>query len=433
MKSSKESSSNGGANKSSIAQARTAAGATDAIALLKQDHRNVEALFKEFKTADQGEKQRLVQRICNELMIHTLLEEEIFYKECRDRGVESDVLDEAQVEHDSTKVLIQDLLSGEPGSEFYDAKVTVLSEYIKHHVGEEEKPGEGIFAKAKKKGLDMSALGQRLQARKQQLMQKAEANELGPPSPRALNLQSSQEYSNMPRYSNERDRDERGRFMSDDDDDRRYSRGRSSRYEDDDNNRRYSGSQSSSRYEDDNDNRRYSGSRSSSRYEDDDDRGGGRGRGRGGWFGDSEGHAEAARSRGGSSRYESSSRYEDDDDGYRRRGSGGGRGRSGWYGDPEGQSEATRSRRSSSRYDEDDDRGGSRGRGRGGWFGDPEGHAEAARQRWEDDDRGSRSSRSRSSSRQDDDDDGRGHGQGGWFGDPEGHSRASRRGSRDRD
>src|SRR5690242_10669524 len=300
MKSPKGTSSITTARKKSTAQAMSTTGATDAIALLKQDHRNVEALFKEFKTADQEEKQELVERICNELIIHTILEEEIFYKECRDRGVDTDGLDEAQVEHDSAKVLIEDLLNEEPASEYYDAKVTVLSEYIKHHVGEEEKPGEGIFAKATKLGLDMSALGQRLQARKQQLMQKAEANELSPPSPRALNVKSSTEFQenrNMPRYSSDRDRDERGRFMSDDDDDRRYSR-----------------------------------SRSSSRYEDDDDRG--RGRGRGGGYGDPEGHSEAARSR------RSSSRYEDDDD-YRGSRS---RGHGGWSGDPEGHAEAARER-----------------------------------------------------------------------------------------
>src|ERR1043165_2597599 len=124
MKSPKKSSSSSTESKASTAQPGASSGSTDAIAMLKQDHRNVEALFKEFKSADQDEKQQLVQRICNELMIHTLLEEEIFYKECRDRGVESGDLDEAQVEHDSAKVLIQNLLSDQPDSEYYDAKVT---------------------------------------------------------------------------------------------------------------------------------------------------------------------------------------------------------------------------------------------------------------------------------------------------------------------
>jgi hemerythrin superfamily protein len=79
-------------------------GSGDAIALLTQDHRNVEALFKEFQTADKKEKKKFVLRICNELIVHTLLEEEIFYKECREKGVESRHLDEAQVEHDGAKV-----------------------------------------------------------------------------------------------------------------------------------------------------------------------------------------------------------------------------------------------------------------------------------------------------------------------------------------
>jgi hypothetical protein len=73
--------------------------------MLKQDHRNVEALFKEFKSASQGEKEPLVQRICNELIIHAMLEEEVFYKECRDHGVESGLLDEAQIEHDTAKII----------------------------------------------------------------------------------------------------------------------------------------------------------------------------------------------------------------------------------------------------------------------------------------------------------------------------------------
>ena len=227
--------------KKPVAQSNRATDNKDAVALLKQDHRNVEALFKTYQTADQKEKQEIVRRICNELIVHTLLEEEIFYQACRDKGVEAKDLDEAQIEHDSAKLLIGELLADSPGSQYFDAKVTVLSEYIKHHVSEEEKPSEGIFAKAKKQGLDMSALGQRLQARKRELMEKAEANELGLPTPRALQLQSNQEYQenrNMPRYSSDRDRDERGQFTSEEDDDRRYSRSRSSsRYEDDDDRR----------------------------------------------------------------------------------------------------------------------------------------------------------------------------------------------------
>lgn len=446
MKSPNKGASAGTTTKKPAAQSNGAADNKDAVALLKQDHRNVEALFKTYQTADQKEKQEIVQRICNELIVHTMLEEEIFYQACRDKGVEAKELDEAQIEHDSAKMLIGELLAGSPGSKYFDAKVTVLFEYIKHHVGEEEKPSEGIFAKAKKQGLDMGALGQRLQARKQELMEKAEANELGLPTPRALQLQWNQEYQetkNMPRDSNDRDRDERGRFTSDEDDDRRYSRNRSSsRYEDDDDRRgrgRGGWFGDSEGHSEAARNRR-----ESSRYDDDDNRGGGRGRG--GWFGDSEGHAEAARERweeddrgGRSSRSRSGSRQDEEDDD---RGGRSGRSRSSSRYDEEDDDRGGRSVRSraSSRDDDDDDRGG-RGRSRGGWFGDPEGHAEAARQRWEDDDRGGRSSRSRASGRYvEDERGGRGRygssgqssGQG-WYGDSEGHSRAARRGWGDRD
>src|SRR6185295_19636682 len=99
------------------------------------------------------------------------LEEEIFYPACREKKIEDELLDEAQVEHDGAKIIIAELIAGSPGDEYYDAKVTVLSEYIKHHVGEEEKPSDGIFAKARKAGVDMKALGSRLQARKAELLQ----------------------------------------------------------------------------------------------------------------------------------------------------------------------------------------------------------------------------------------------------------------------
>jgi hemerythrin superfamily protein len=108
----------------------------DAVALLKADHRKVEKLFKDYESAgeDNAKKAQLARQFCLELVIHTHLAEEIFYPACREKDVEDDTLDEAQVEHDGAKVMIADLLKGEPGYKFYDAKVTVLSEYIKHHV-----------------------------------------------------------------------------------------------------------------------------------------------------------------------------------------------------------------------------------------------------------------------------------------------------------
>src|SRR5690606_7102841 len=133
--------------------AQTSNASQDAEKLLKEDHRTVERLFEKFESLeDADEKLQCAQEICKELTVHSMLEEEIFYPACRDKGVESSMLDEAQVEHDSAKVLISELIEQEADEEFYDAKVKVLSEYIKHHVAEEEKRSEGIFALAKKAG-----------------------------------------------------------------------------------------------------------------------------------------------------------------------------------------------------------------------------------------------------------------------------------------
>src|SRR5260221_12565539 len=126
----------------------------DAIALLKEDHRKVEKLFETFEKArDEDRKADLVQQICTELVIHTMVEEEIFYPSCKGQIEDEDVLEESYVEHDGAKVLIAELLDSEPDAEFYDAKVSVLSEMIKHHVKEEEKRSEGLFAQAKPAGL----------------------------------------------------------------------------------------------------------------------------------------------------------------------------------------------------------------------------------------------------------------------------------------
>jgi hypothetical protein len=158
----------------------------DAVALLKADHRKVEGLFKKAEKAKGGAKEKLVEQICNELIIHTMLEEEIFYPACRGEDVEEDKMDEAQVEHDGAKVVINDLMESGSDSPMYDAKVTVLSEYIKHHVKEEEKERTGVFAEAKRKGLDMEALGAELKARKQELMQEAESEGLPRPEPKSI-------------------------------------------------------------------------------------------------------------------------------------------------------------------------------------------------------------------------------------------------------
>jgi hemerythrin superfamily protein len=216
---------------------------SDAAMLLTQDHRKVERLFKEFEqSADSGRKKELASEICKELVVHSMLEEEIFYPACREKGVEDDALDEAQVEHDTVKFLIGDILSRSPGTPFYDAKVTVLARLVEHHVAEEEKAVSGILAKARASGVDMAALGARLEERKERLM--ADSGEIGTPSMRSLQAQpgalkrNRREENDMERWN---ERDERGGYMGSDDD-RGFSGGRYSSSEgDDDRGGRYSG------------------------------------------------------------------------------------------------------------------------------------------------------------------------------------------------
>lgn len=140
-----------------------------AIRLLKADHREVESWFDEYEQLEgDAEKLALFNKIAAALKVHTQIEEEIFYPE--ERGdVEEDMLDEAYVEHDGAKKLIAEIEAMTPADQYYDAKVKVLGEYIKHHVKEEEQPG-GIFAQAKKGDEDLEAMGERLQARKEELM-----------------------------------------------------------------------------------------------------------------------------------------------------------------------------------------------------------------------------------------------------------------------
>jgi hemerythrin superfamily protein len=158
----------------------------DAIALLKKDHRTVEDLFADFeKATGDGRKQKLAMQICLELSVHAQIEEEIFYPAC-DGKVDEDLLKESYVEHDGAKVLIAEIIGGEASDEFYDAKVKVLQEEIEHHVQEEEKRMEGLFAQARKAGLDMDALGEQLAARKMELTEQFKTN--GIPTPKLTSM-----------------------------------------------------------------------------------------------------------------------------------------------------------------------------------------------------------------------------------------------------
>jgi hemerythrin superfamily protein len=143
---------------------------TDAISLLKSDHREVEDLFAQFeKTRSDDRKREIAQQICNALTAHTTIEEEIFYPAFLQATDETDIHHEAEVEHEGAKRLVAEIEGMTPADDYYDAKVTVLSEMIKHHVNEEEKRG-GMFAKAKQSDMDLDALGQQLQQRKSEVM-----------------------------------------------------------------------------------------------------------------------------------------------------------------------------------------------------------------------------------------------------------------------
>jgi hemerythrin superfamily protein len=156
---------------------------TDAIALLKADHRKVEALFAQYdKAKSTSRKQELSSQICLELSVHAKIEEDVFYPGCREEGVDDDLMDEAYVEHDGAKVLIAEIKAGNPDDEYYDAKVKVLSEMIKHHVKEEEKKQGNMFSKAKKAGVDTKALGEQMAAEKKTLTAKYKVEGLPKPS-----------------------------------------------------------------------------------------------------------------------------------------------------------------------------------------------------------------------------------------------------------
>lgn len=161
------------AKKKSTASRRPAR--EDAISLLKADHRQVEEWFGQFeKSRSDAKKQQLATSICDALTIHTTIEEEIFYPAFLEATEDSDTHHEAVVEHQGAKNLIAEIRKSGPDDEYYDAKVKVLSEMIKHHVKEEEQPG-GMFAEAKKSDMDLQALGEQMAARKAQLEGRAEA------------------------------------------------------------------------------------------------------------------------------------------------------------------------------------------------------------------------------------------------------------------
>ena len=140
----------------------------DAIALLKADHKEVKTMVGQFNNSrSDSKKGQLAEQICAALGVHAEIEEEIFYPAAREAlKKDGDLIDEAEVEHTSVKELIAKIKGGEPGSELWEAQVKVLSEYVNHHVKEEE--GE-IFPKVRKTKLDLEGLGEQLAQRKAEL------------------------------------------------------------------------------------------------------------------------------------------------------------------------------------------------------------------------------------------------------------------------
>ena len=161
----------------------------DAIGLLVADHREVKGLFKQFEDLSdrsKSSKKKIADQICHALTVHTQIEEKIFYPAVRKAIKDDDLMDEAEVEHASAKDLIAQIQEMDPGDDLYDAKVKVLSEQIEHHVAEEEKRMEGMFAQARKAGLDMDALGEELAARKIELTTKFKASGIPDPQLKAM-------------------------------------------------------------------------------------------------------------------------------------------------------------------------------------------------------------------------------------------------------
>jgi hemerythrin superfamily protein len=137
--------------------------------MLNQDHDKVEKAFKEFEKLDRQDTEacrQLIQTVCDDLKVHTLLEEEVFYPAVREAIDDEDLMNEAAVEHETAKMLIDQLENMGPDDPNYFATFTVLGEYVKHHIKEEQ--GE-MFPAAKKAKVDLAALGERMRARRQEL------------------------------------------------------------------------------------------------------------------------------------------------------------------------------------------------------------------------------------------------------------------------
>jgi len=346
--------------------------AVDAIKFLHQQNEDMKAkahkLGNAFKASSDDAKS--LHELIHTWSAQAVLRNHVAYPAFAAAGVDEEKIAEAQIENELVAALLRDLVFRDINDPIFKIVMKAADRAMQRVCQIEENDEKGLFKEAKKAGVDLEELGKTLQSKWQTGRQAEDRKTI--PSPRFLRgagVSTTMEYDSM--RVRERERDERGRFVEDDD-----RRGRRD-YDDDD--------------------RRYARGR-----DDDDSRG---------WYGDRRGHAAAAR-RGWETRR--SERYDDDDRrGYR------------------GRSDYDDERRSYRGRDYDDDRRMSRGHRTGGWYGDPEGHSEAARRGWDDPDHGpsgwygDSGGHARAAQRGWDNPD---HGPSGWYGDSEGHSRAARRG-----
>ena len=370
------------------AKPRTPRGGSTALAkAVKEANRILSGLAD--RLAQPGESEAPIREFAQELMIQSAVKEQVLYPALREAGVPEAEIDEARVRNDIAGFMVRDLLESRTEDPFHTAKAGVLAQMVKHQLASEEKPRDGLLARAAAGGnADVVA---RIKERREALEAQGKTGALEPVPAVTFHRQSGStrrpgEESTMPQYGPERD--EHGRFMSREDEGRQGRRGSQGSS--------HSGSHGGShgggygRMEEDDRGRGYESQRGRS-HDDDDDRrggrsmrGGGNDQGQGGWFGDRQGHSQASRMGWDERRLEGS-----DHD-------------SGWHGDPEGHSEASRRgwetrRREGTDHDS-------------GWHGDPQGHSEASRRGWE--------TRRREGTEH----------ESGWHGDPEGHSQASRMG-----
>jgi len=141
----------------------------NAVQLLKRDHKEVAALFEEFKEAEESDKPAIAEQICQRLTVHARIEEELLYPAAREALAEEDedLVDEAAVEHATVKELLSQIEAGSESDELYEAKVKVLGEYVTHHVNEEERE---LFPRLAETDFDLEALGESLARRKGELL-----------------------------------------------------------------------------------------------------------------------------------------------------------------------------------------------------------------------------------------------------------------------